>query len=254
MKNIVIWDVETTGLSPKEDFIIQLSCMKVNPETKEILGEKSWYIKPAHKYSIDPRATEVHGLTKEFIEENGKTIKEIADEFLSFIDGCDFMTYNGNNFDIKFLYKDFEMFGYDLKLEDRKFFDAYAMECTYNPRNLGTVYKKYTGNELEGAHDAMNDVRATWEVWKSQMDVYQTSYDDLKNMNENNLLSPDGSIRYSNPLVDDTIVFVMGKYKDTEFMEVMEKDYNYIQWFMNNVASNYTKEVLRKYYKKHKKS
>lgn len=250
MKNIVIWDVETTGLSPQNDFIIQLSCMKVNPKTNDTIDERSWYIKPAHTYTIDPKATEVHGLTKEFIEKNGKTIKEIADDFLEFIDGCDFMTYNGNTFDIQFLYKDFSMFGYDLKLSERKFYDAYAMECKYNPRDLSSVYKKYTGKDLQGAHDAMNDVKATWEVWKKQMDVHGTSYEELNEMNENNLLSPDGSIRRPNK--EDIIVFARGKYKDVEFMEVYNKDYNYIKWFMENAASDYTKNILRNYYIKYK--
>ena len=250
MKNIVIYDIETTGLSPQNDFIIQLSCMKVNPNTLENIGERSWYIKPAHAYNIDPKATEVHGLTKDFIEKNGKTIKEIAPDFLEFIEDCDFMTYNGNNFDIRFLYKDFSMFKFDLKLEGRKFYDAYAMECKYNPRNLSSVYKKYTGIELEGAHDAMNDVRATWEVWKKQMEVYNNTFNELGEMSENNLLTPDGSIRKPNDT--DVIVFAMGKYKDVEFMEVYKKDYNYIQWFMENIASNYTKNVLREYYKRHK--
>ena len=100
-KFLCAYDVETTGLSKQHDFIIQLSCIKLDKETMNEVGRRDWYIKPAHAYTIDPKATEVHGLTKEFIEANGKTIKEIADDFLSFIDGCDFLTYNGNGDIIK---------------------------------------------------------------------------------------------------------------------------------------------------------
>ena len=246
------YDVETTGLSKQHDFIIQLSCIKLDKETMNEVGRRDWYIKPAHAYTIDPKATEVHGLTKEFIEANGKTIKEIADDFLSFIDGCDFLTYNGNTFDIQFLYKDFGMFGYDLKLEDRKFYDAYAMECKFRPRTLSYIYSDYTGKILDGAHNAIKDVEATIEVFKKQMEIYvDNSWNEAGKMQENQLLTPDGSIRMPNP-ENGNIVFAHGKYKDAEFMEIYKKDPSYVKWFMENVASNYTKNVLRKYYKERK--
>jgi DNA polymerase-3 subunit epsilon len=155
-------------------------------------------------------------LTKEFIEKNGKTIKEIADDFLSFIDNCDFLTYNGNTFDIQFLYKDFNMFGYDLKLEERKFYDAYAMECTFRPRTLSFIYHDYTGKILDGAHNAIKDVEATIEVFKKQQEIYGKSWEELDSMHENNLLTPDGSIRRPSA-ISDQIIFARGKYKDCEF-------------------------------------
>lgn len=249
-KYLVSYDVETTGLSPQNDFIIQLSCIKIEKDTFNEIDRRDWYIKPAHAYTIDPKATEVHGLTKEFIESNGKTIKEIADDFLNLIDGCDFLTYNGNTFDIQFLYKDFNMFGYDLKLENRMFYDAYAMECTFRPRNLSSIYHDYTGKILDGAHNAIKDVEATIEVFKKQKELYlDDDWSKVDNMKENLLLTPDGSIRRPSNN-SDLIVFARGKYKDCEFMEIYKKDPSYIKWFMENAASNYTKKVLREYYKK----
>ena len=62
-KYIVCWDVETTGLNPKEDFIIQLAVAKFSKDTYEVIKSKKWYIKPAHQYTISPQAQEVHGLT-----------------------------------------------------------------------------------------------------------------------------------------------------------------------------------------------
>ena len=37
-------------------------------------------------------------------------------------------------------------------------------------------------------------------------------------------------------------------------MTVAELDPGYIKWFMENVASDYTKAVLREYYKKNRKT
>ena len=100
---IVVWDVETTGLNPKEDFIIQLAALKFRKSDNSFKDGKKWYIKPAHDFTISPKAQETHGLSKEFILANGVYFKEIADEFFEMIKDADLLTYNGNSFDIKFL-------------------------------------------------------------------------------------------------------------------------------------------------------
>jgi len=40
------------------------------------------------------------------------------------------------------------------------------------PRNLSAAYKFYCKKELEGAHGAEADTRATYEILKSQLDTY----------------------------------------------------------------------------------
>lgn len=251
MKNIVCLDCETTGLSFKDDYIIQLSAIKFDPKSFETIDERDWYVKPIHKYEITQGAFETHGLTKEFIEKNGRSMKEVAIEFLEFVDGCDFLSYNGNNFDIRMLYKDFELVGEEFPM-DRQFYDSYMMDVKMNPRTLSNLYKKMTGKELEGAHNSLNDVRATVEIFKKQMEGLD--YEDVKEWRENKILTPDGSIRLVNVNGgDDEIVFNMGKNKDKEFMKVAKEDPGYIKWFMENVASNYTKNVLKEYYAKNRK-
>ena len=85
--NIVCFDTETTGLSKQYDWIIQLSAVKFNRDTFEVLGEFNRYIKPAGKWEIHPDAEAIHGITKEFIETNGESIKVVGRDFLDFVDG-----------------------------------------------------------------------------------------------------------------------------------------------------------------------
>lgn len=251
MRNIVCYDVETTGLSTKDDFIIQLSALKFNPETFETIEEKNWYVKPIHKYEISDGAFDAHGLTKEFIEENGRPMAEVANEFLEFVEDCDFLSYNGNGFDIRIIYKDFKLVGFEFPM-DREFYDSYMMDVKMNPRNLSALYKRMTGKELDGAHNAMNDVRATVEIFQKQMETLD--YEEVKNWPENKILTPDGSIRLRDMNEPDgDIIFNVGKYKDKEFMSVSQSDPGYIKWFMENVATDYTKRVLREYYAKNRK-
>lgn len=247
MKDIVCFDVETTGLSQKEDFIIQLSMIKIDQSFNKI-DSKSWYIKPVHKYEIKTTAIEKHGITKEFLEENGVSLKDIAQEILDFIEGCDFLTYNGNSFDIGFLYKDLKLVGYDLNMEGRTCYDAFLLYKMMYPSTLEAVYKRCTGKDLEGAHNAINDVEATIDVYKYlrelNVDVDESAF---------NIVSPEGSVR--KVIIDgvESLVFSFGKYKDDEFLSVYNKDPQYIKWFLGNVASEYTFNILKKYCEKRKK-
>lgn len=250
---IVVWDVETTGLNPKEDFIIQLAALKFRKSDNSFKDGKKWYIKPAHDFTISPKAQETHGLSKEFILVNGVYFKDIANEFFEMIKDADLLTYNGNSFDIKFLNEECKRWGLELPITGKKFYDAFAMECRFSPRDLSSVYKKYTGKDLDGARDAFNDVKATAVVFLEQMKTQGLTYEDIDQFQENNLLTPDGTIRNAAaPGEDMRIVFAVGKYRDSEFMEVTKKDPSYIKWYMENLAADYTKRVLREYYTKNR--
>lgn len=241
MKDIVCFDVETTGLSQKEDFIIQLSMIKVNSQFEQ-LDSRNWYIKPAHTYEIKPTAIEKHGINKEFLEKNGVNLKDIGQEILDFMEGCDILTYNGNSFDIGFLYKDLKIVGYELDINDKVCYDAFLLYKMMYPSTLEAVYKRCTGKDLEGAHNALNDVMATIEVYKSlreeNIEVDESIF---------NIVSPENTIRRI--VIDrrESLVFSFGKYKDDEFMSVYYKDPQYIKWFLGNIASQYTFNILKKY-------
>lgn len=251
---ITCFDIETTGLNPKTDFIIQLAILKFDKKTKSVIKSKTWYVKPAHAYNISPQAEAVHGLSKEFIEKNGVYFKDIIDEVNECIIDSDYLTYNGNNFDVKFMYEEYKRWGKEFPIDGKQFYDSFAMECRFNPRDLSSVYKKYTGKDMQDAHDALADVKATMEVFLHQMKSKELTFEDLNSFTENTLLTPDGSIRNTAAAGEPMrIVFAVGKYKDSEFMEITEKDPSYIKWYMENVASNYTKKILSQYYANNRK-
>ena len=176
MKNLVCIDIETTGLDKKNNHIIQLSAVKINSETFEEIDSFKSYIKPLKDFTIEDGAFEKHGLSKVFILEQGKTIKEIGQDFIDFIEDCDILSYNGMSFDIAFIDKDFSEAGISIDWSKHKSIDVYSIECTLNSRRLEDVYKKYTGNDLINAHDALSDVRATIEVYKHQKNILAKAY------------------------------------------------------------------------------
>ena len=254
MKNIVCYDVETTGLSTTTDKVIQLSAVKFN-ENFEIIDQFDEYIRPIGEWFMSEGAEEVHGISTKFLLENGKFLKDVGPKFLEFIDGCDILSYNGNRFDIKILTINLREVGLEFSLEDRVFFDSYLLETKLCSRKLGDVYKRYTGKELDGAHNALNDVIATVEVFKHQIESFQNQdidMDEVMGFEEMKILSIDGMIkRSSNPNEPEEIVFARGKYKDVGFLDVIDRDPGYVKWFMENKEFDiHTKNVLREYYAK----
>lgn len=246
MRNIVAFDVETTGLDVSKDSIIQLAAVKFDEDFNR-LDSYCCYVKPMEDFEISPGALEKHGLTKEFILDNGMPSNGVMEVFNAFCKDCDILSYNGNNFDIKFIDKEMKAAGIEFSL-DRVFYDSMKYEIMLHPRHLENVYKNYTGLDLNDAHDALADVNATIEVFKHQLNKFSEqdiTLDEIMGFEESHIFDIDGMFKKE----DDKIIFTKGKYRDTEFMEVASKDVGYIKWYMNNPDfSNHTKNILRNYY------
>ena len=92
MKEIIL-DTETTGLSVKDGHrIVEIGCIELDnliPTKKNF----HYYLNPERK--VSKSALEVHGYTDEFLSDKKKFI-EIADEFLSFIDGKKLIIHNAD--------------------------------------------------------------------------------------------------------------------------------------------------------------
>ena len=243
---IVFVDVETTGLNPTQDRILQLSALKVDDDFNEI-ARWDHYIRPLGEYNISESAQAVHGLTKEFIENNGESLVDLADDFIEFINGCDVGGYNSNNFDWKFIYNELVRAGRELDM-NRVFYDVLSIERRLRPCNLGAVYERYTGKTMENsgldAHNSMSDVIATAAVMKEQMKLIN---EDIKAWPENQLLSPEGSVRNAGNITNPMIVFTTGKYKDRDVYDIMKQDPGYCKWWSQKVATNYSRKLVRNY-------
>lgn len=257
IKPICIVDVETTGLSAQYDWIIQLSAVKFDRETYRVLGKFNSYIIPRGQWTIQADATAVHGLTEDFIKTNGRSLNEVGPEFLEFISGCDIMGYNSNQFDILRIYKDFTDSHIVFPIDGIQFYDVLGMERKIHPNDLGSVFARYTGKTMEQAgyqaHDSQGDCMATLDVFKCQMDLLGNDWETINEWQENQLLTPDGTVRNAAKQGDPVkIVFNQGKYRDRDVYEVANEDPNYMKWACDKMFSGYTARLCREYYKKKK--
>jgi len=99
----VVLDTETTGLETSQGHrIIEIGCVEV--ENRRLTGRTyHQYIQPDRE--IDAGAQEVHGITADFLADK-PVFEEIADEFMTFVDGAELVIHNAP-FDMGFL--DYEL-------------------------------------------------------------------------------------------------------------------------------------------------
>ena len=215
-------DVETTGLSITQDRIVQIGCIK-NGEEKKILINPGCH--------IPEEVTAIHGITDEMVKD-APTFKQIAKSLNEYLDGEDLGGYNSDSFDIPMLMEEFNRAGVKFDMTNRKTVDVYKIECKLNSRKLAAVYKRMTGKELEDAHDAMADTRATAAIHKLQMSIDGIE-DLLKDEDEINYVDFTKKI-YLNK--DNVPAWAFGKNKDKEICD----DRNYCNWVLR---SDFTQEV-----------
>lgn len=161
-KPIVFFDVETTGVDTTKDQIIEIALIKLSPDGS--MEEKTRRIKPI--VPISEGAEEVHGISEEDLKDC-PTFDRVAKSLLNYIYGCDIAGFNSNNFDVPILYAEFERAGFIWDYSNVNFIDVSNIYRIMNPRTLVQAYKDYCGKDLDDAHEALADTRATLEVFFS---------------------------------------------------------------------------------------
>ncbi len=261
-RDIVFFDVETTGLNVINDRIIQIALIKYkkgeeNPEELEML------INPG--IPISQEAMSVHGITPEMLR-NKPTFQQVAKQLYEFIGNADLAGYNSNRFDVPMLIEEFARTGYDFDIDNRKLIDVQRLFYKMEPRTLKAAYKFYVGSNLENAHDALADVRATVDVLKGQIEMYKDV--DYVDKDDNVVPTPvkndmDAIHEFTNDLSvvdvtqrlkynsDGVIVFNFGKYVGKPVAETLYHDRNYYNWILNKEFSYQVKKTVKKLLKEY---
>lgn len=238
---IVFVDLETTGIDPVKDRIVEISLVKIHPNGDEEI--KTRRINPG--MPIPPESTAVHHITDDDVKDEPR-FENIAKSLATYIEGCDMAGYNSNRFDIPVLAEEFLRSGVDIDLKKRKFIDVQNIFHKMEQRTLVAAYKFYCEKELDGAHSAEADTLATYEVLKAQLDRYS---DVLKNdinflseyTEQNRCADYAGRILYDK---DGVEIFGFGKYKGRRVADVFREEPSYYSWMMNGDFPKYTQKVI----------
>ena len=267
-KPIVFLDLETTGVDPAKDRIVEISLAKIMPDgTREV---KTRRLNP--EMHIPEAASAIHGIYDKDVADC-PTFREVSKSLWSYIEGCDFGGYNSNKFDIPVLVEEFLRAGVDIDLDKSRFIDVQNIFHRMEQRTLVAAYKFYCGRKMEEdfeAHRADQDTEATYRVLMGELDKYAPGVQDEpervlnNNMDEladfskqkdnvdfagrivwEEVKDAQGNVvndENGNPLKHE--VFNFGKYKGWDVAEILTKDPGYFTWVLGSDFTNNTKQVL----------
>lgn len=241
LKNpIVFFDIESTGINIINDRIVEICYLKVMPNGNE--ESKTYRVNP--EMHIPEEVSKVHGIYDKDVA-NCPTFKEIARTIAKDIEGCDLAGYNSNRFDIPLLAEEFLRVGVDIDLRKRKFVDVQTIFHKREQRTLSAAYQFYCHKNLDDAHTATADTKATYEVLKAQLDRYPDLKNDIQFLSDYSSFSKNvdfaGRVVYDENGVE---VINFGKYKGQPVAEVLNKDMGYYGWIMKSEFPLHTKKVF----------
>ncbi len=242
LKNpLVFFDLETTGVNINTDRIVEICYLKVYPNGNE--ESKTMRINP--EMHIPEQSSAVHGIYDEDVADC-PTFKEVAKVIARDIEGCDLAGFNSNRFDVPLLAEEFLRAGVDIDMSRRKFIDVQVIYHKLEQRTLSAAYKFYCDKNLEDAHTAEADTRATYEVLKAQLDRYpEALQNDMGFLSEYSSFTRNvdfaGRMVYNEQNIP---TFNFGKYKGQPVEEVLRKDPGYYSWMLQGDFTLNTKQML----------
>jgi DNA polymerase III epsilon subunit-like protein len=176
MKRYMILDTETSGFG-NSDAVLQIA-FQVYSEDGTLLHEGRQYFNHSYEYEISEGAFKVNGLTKEFLATNGVVDQDISANLAGIgiqIDNCDLFIAHNVSFDWRMLQNEWARYGL---FQDTQHVKTTAL-CTQNDPaikafvgardknnnikapKLAELHQKLFGCGIDGAHDALADVKAT---------------------------------------------------------------------------------------------
>ena len=153
IEDYVVFDLETTGINPERDAIIEISAVKV--EKHKVVGEFSTLVNPGRH--IPAGATAVNGITDEMVKD-APGIESVMNDFLEFIGNQVLVGHNIHTFDMHFVYDAaLDHLGREVKND---YIDTLYMARRCLPElshHKLTDVAAHFGMQTEGAHRALYD-------------------------------------------------------------------------------------------------
>lgn len=175
--NFVVFDLETTGLNPVTNEIIEIGAVRF--DTNKPVEVFHTFIKP--KKNISAKITSINGITNEMVE-SCPTIEEVIPRFIDFI-GDDVLVAHNSDFDMGFILNQLYSQGYkkiknkaidtlklsrqkvreyDILTDRNKKLDSYKLENLKYAFSLWNV----------GSHNAIDDCKVCAYVYLKVKNEY----------------------------------------------------------------------------------
>ena len=239
----LVLDIEATGDQINKDRIVEIAMIKTFPDGKEEVYDRR--INP--EIPIPLNISEIHGIYDLDIKDC-PTFKDVSAEIKSFIGDSNLCGFNSNKFDIPMLEEEFLRAGLESGFENKKLVDVQNIFHKMEKRTLGAAYKFYCGKEIENAHSAIDDARATLEVLKAQTKKYNELESDVPFLSDFSKANK-ASVDYAGRIIlnkENEALINFGKHKGKLVTAVFEKEPGYYSWILRGDFSQNTKCALQK--------
>lgn len=241
------FDIESTGIDPQKDQIVELAII-VEDEDGNVIVNKAKRYKPDVK--ISKEAQDTHGIKMSDVKDC-PSFKSDAKKLKKMFEDKIIIGQNIMRFDLPLLLAEFERAGVEIELSG-KYIDTLTIEKKLNVNTLEVMYRRYTGEKLEGAHGGLADVSAVRTILPYQLEAikmkeYPKDIDEIlendvyKYSNTNDLTDLYGKFRKDKA---GNLVFKFGKHKDLALLENKDTR-NYADWMLSQNFPNMVKKMIR---------
>ena len=171
----IFLDTETTGLSFKDGHkIVEIACI----ETKDLVPTNKVFHKLINpERDVPDDAFKIHGFSRDFLSHK-QVFKEIADEFLKFIEGKKLIIHNAN-FDLNFLNGELDLIRRQ-KINKNVVIDSLEVARNKYPgssNSLDALCKRFSIDlSRRTKHNALLDCELLREVYINLLDAKEPRF------------------------------------------------------------------------------
>ncbi len=243
-KPLAIFDLETTGTNITKDRIVEIAIVKIYPGGEEETLHRR--VNPG--IPIPPEISAIHGISDADVA-NEPAFSEIVPEITAFIGDADLGGYNSNKFDIPVLAEELMRAGSNFDVGARQFVDVQNIFHKMEQRTLSAAYQFYCSKNLDNAHSALYDTKATWEVLQAQVLRYPELSNDIEFLSDFSKGNQYNNIDFAGRIArneNGEAIYNFGKHKGKTIKEILKTEPGYYGWMLDADFPLYTKQCLRK--------
>ncbi|MCM1100874.1 MAG: PolC-type DNA polymerase III [Clostridium sp.] len=178
--DFVVFDIETTGLSPVNNRIIEIGAVKVSGG--EIADRYSTFVNP--DVPIPFEIEKLTGIRDEMVMDSPQ-IDAILPQFLDFCEGCVMVAHNAD-FDMSFIMENCRRLGYPAEFTYVDTMNAARVLLPHQAKHTLDAVAKTLGVSLDNHHRAVDDAECTAHIFVRFVKLLREEHGvtDLAQLNE----------------------------------------------------------------------
>ena len=248
---LVYLDLETTGVDPRNDRIVEVSLMKVFPPGPDGVSPepvvKTRRVNPG--MPIPPGASAVHHISDADVADEPH-FEQLARSLFELCSDCDFAGFGVRRFDLPLLAAEFRRAGLTFEYQGRHVIDGKDIFHLKEPRTLTAAYALYCGGELQSAHSAEADMLASRDVILGQLDRYDDLPGDVESLAkvgapeaDPDAVDSEGKLKWIDG--EACLNFGKGKGKSLRELGATEDGRGLLRWIVGKDFSAEVKSIVR---------